>query len=95
MEDGDLWLSESHLHGTRLMVANKRRLPGNSDRFGQWHGSVCLVSGKVLQAAGVRLLLSVLKKQSFKSSLLTEDGNRKEGGAAAASPVGPHLQKRV
>lgn len=83
---GDLWVSESDLHGTGLMIADEWRLPGNSDRLRQWHSSVSFVSGEVLQAAGVRLFLPVLKKRT--SSQTT---SRKTATGRMEELLWPHL----
>lgn len=49
-----------HLHGASLVVTNEGRPPLDGDWLRQWHSPVCLVTGEVLQAAGIRLLLPVL-----------------------------------
>lgn len=53
-------VSAPHLHGTGLVVAYEGRPPLDGNWLGQRNGAVRLVAGEVLQAAGVRLLLSVL-----------------------------------
>lgn len=56
-------ISLLHLHGSGLVIAYEGGPPLDGDWLGQRHGPVRLVSGKVLQAAGVRLFLSVLNEQ--------------------------------
>lgn len=51
-----------YLHGASLMIAYQRGPPLNGDGFRQRHGTVRLISGEVLQAAGVCLFLPVLGK---------------------------------
>lgn len=53
-----------YLHGAGLMIANQRGPPLNADGLRQRHGAVRLVSGEVLQAAGVRLFLPVLSQNT-------------------------------
>lgn len=53
-------ITQLYLHGASLVIAYQRRPPLNGDGFWQRHGAVRLISGKVLQAAGVCLFLSVL-----------------------------------
>lgn len=52
-----------HLHRASLVVAYERRPPLNGDGLRQRHSAVCLVPTEVLQAAGVCLLLPVLREQ--------------------------------
>lgn len=45
------------------MIADQRGPPLNGDGFRQRHGAVSLISGEVLQAAGVCLFLPVLSEE--------------------------------
>lgn len=53
-------IPQHYLHGTSLMIAYQWGPPLNGDGFRKRHGAVCLISGKVLQAARVCLFLPVL-----------------------------------
>ncbi len=59
----DRCISLLHLHGSGLMIAYEGGLPLNGDWLRQRHGAVSLISGEILQAAGVRLFLSILREK--------------------------------
>lgn len=70
-------VSAHYLHGAGLVVAYERRSSLNGDGLRQRHGTVRLISGEVLQTAGVCLFLSILKRKQRR--------RRRNGGRNAHS----------
>lgn len=80
------------------MIAYERGPPLNADGLRQRHGAVRLVSGEVLQAARVRLLLPVLsqkvrRERRKKVLLLSSEENTRSSRCHVALPAALPLQK--
>lgn len=90
-------ITQLYLHGASLVIAYQRGPPLNGDGFGQRHGAVRLISGQVLQAAGVRLFLPVLgenmRREKEKCALLSIRRKHTSDAATVLLPAVLPLQK--
>lgn len=95
---GRLQNTQLYLHGASLVIAYQRGPPLNGDGFRQRHGAVRLISGEVLQAAGVCLLLAVLRKKGREKErhvLLSVRTKHTAESATEILPAALPLQKLV